>query len=73
LTDVLAEAGDLAGAEGVCADGLARSRDAGDLTNLASLLNRMAVLHVRAGRTEQAAAHLHEALQIAVRPACVRT
>ena len=39
LTDVLTEAGDLAAAERVCAAGLARSRDAGDLWNLALLLS----------------------------------
>jgi predicted ATPase/DNA-binding CsgD family transcriptional regulator/transcriptional regulator with XRE-family HTH domain len=67
LTEVLAEAGDLDGAEGVCAAGLARSRDAGDLYNLTALLVRMAVLEVRAGRPEQAAPHLQEALQIDLR------
>ena len=67
LTEVLAEAGDLASARRVCAAGLAQSRNAADLHNLASLLVRMAVLDVRAGSPHQAAAHLHEALQIAVR------
>ena len=67
LTDVLIRAGDLAAAERVCAAGLAQSRDAGDLWNLASLLPKMATLDLQAGRAEDAAAHLREALQIAVR------
>ena len=67
LTDVLTEAGDLAAAERICAAGLARSRDAGDLQNLAGLLTQMAILDLQAGRVEDAAAHLREALQIAVR------
>jgi Tetratricopeptide repeat len=64
---VLAEAGDLDGAQSVCATGLARSRNAGDLYNLTALLVRMAVLDVRAGRPEEAAVHLQEALQIDLR------
>ena len=67
LTGVLTEAGDLAAAERICAAGLARSRDAGDLWNLAGLLPKMATLDLQAGRAEDAAAHLREALQIAAR------
>ena len=67
VTVVLIEAGDLAAAERVCAAGLARSRDAGDLWNLADLLTQMAILDLQAGRVEDAAAHLREALQIAAR------
>jgi len=67
LAQQLAEAGDFAAAERVCADGLAASRDAGDLVNLQSLLARMADLDLRAGRTEDAAAHLEEAFQLALR------
>ena len=67
MTTVLTEAGDLAAAERSCAAGLARSRDAGDLRNLASLLTQMAILDLQAGRVEDAAAHLREALQIAAR------
>ncbi len=66
LTDVLIHAGDFA-AERVCADALAASQDAGDLANLPTLLARMALLELRAGRAENAAAHLREALQIALR------
>jgi tetratricopeptide (TPR) repeat protein len=43
-TDVLTKAGDLAAAERSCAAGLAQSREAGDLRNLARLLTRMAML-----------------------------
>jgi predicted ATPase/DNA-binding CsgD family transcriptional regulator len=71
LSDVLTEAliavGDLAAAEGVCAEGLARCRDAGDLMNLGLLLTKMTMLDVQAGRIEDAAAHLREVLQIALR------
>ena len=46
---------------------LAACRDAGDLMTLQSLLARMAELDLQAGRTEDAAAHLREALQLALR------
>ena len=42
----------------------ARSRDVGDLRNLAALLIQMAVLEIRSGGTTGATAHLREALQI---------
>ena len=64
---MLIEAGDLAAAERICAAGLARCRDVGDVQHLAELLIRMASLDLQAGRTENAAAHLREALQTAVR------
>ena len=67
LAGVLITAGELAAAEGPCASALARSRDAGDLRNLAALLARMPMLDLRAGRTGDAAAHLREALQITER------
>ena len=67
LTSVLTAAGDLAAAERICAAGLARSREAGDLQNQARLLTQMANLDLQAGRFDDAAAHLREALQIAVR------
>ncbi len=67
LVQVLIEAGDLAAAERVCAAELARSRDAGDLRNQAVLLPKMAVLDVRAGRVQDAAAHLGQGLQLALR------
>jgi DNA-binding CsgD family transcriptional regulator len=64
LTAALIDAGDLAAAERSCAAGLARSRDVGDLGTLVRLLIRMATLDRRAGRIEEAAEHLREALQI---------
>ena len=67
LTKCLAKAGDLAAAGRVCADGLARSREAGDLRNRGALLTKMAELDMRAGRVEDAAAHLREALQATAR------
>ena len=67
LAIALAEAGDLAAAERACADALARSREAGDLQSLPTLLDTMARLDLQAGRVQDAAAHLHEALQIIVR------
>ena len=67
LISALTEAGDLAAAEDICAAGLAPFRDAGDPWALAALLTLMAILDLRAGRTEDAAAHLREALQINLR------
>ena len=67
LTGALIIAGDLAGADEVCAGGLARSRDAGDVVNQWSLLPDMVFLDVHAGRLGDAAAHLREELQLAVR------
>jgi tetratricopeptide (TPR) repeat protein len=67
LTFVLTEAGDLAAAEHVCAAGLTRARDAGDLGSQTLLLIRLAMLDLEAGRAGSAAAHLREGLQIAVR------
>jgi predicted ATPase/DNA-binding CsgD family transcriptional regulator len=67
LTDVLIAAGDVGAAEEMSAAGLAVSRDVGSVEDLASLLNLMAVLDLRAGRTGDAAAHLREALQVELR------
>ena len=67
LTGVLIAAGELADAERVCAAGLAWSREAGDVGNQADLLPMLAMLEVQAGRLQDAAAHLHAGLQIAVR------
>ena len=67
LTMVLTAAGELAAAAGICAAGLASSRDAGDLYALAALLTLMATLDLRAGRAADAAARLREALQINLR------
>ena len=64
LAGVLAEAGDLAAAGQACAAALAEARDAGDMYNLHGLLPIMADLDLRAGRTAEAAARLHEAAQV---------
>src|SRR5215469_13715828 len=67
LTSGLIEAGDLAAAERVCAAGLAQARDAGDLQSLTRILTPLARLKLRAGRLDEAAGHLREALQISTR------
>jgi predicted ATPase/DNA-binding CsgD family transcriptional regulator len=67
LTSVLIEAGELAAAERVCAAGLAGARDAGDLSSLGNLLEKIVVLDLVSGRFEDAAAHLREGLQTALR------
>ena len=67
LTTVLIEVGDLAAAERMCAAGLAGARDAGDLWSLGNLLEKMVVLDLSSGRFEDAASHLREALQTALR------
>ncbi|MGH3176888.1 MAG: response regulator transcription factor, partial [Streptosporangiaceae bacterium] len=64
---ILTEAGELAEAEQACAVGLASCRDVGDLANLSSLLWHQAILDLRAGRAADAAAHLREQLQVAMR------
>ena len=67
MIGALIEAGDLAAADSACAAALARCRDTGDLLNLPCLLMVMADLDVQAGRFQDAAAHLREGLQIAMR------
>ena len=67
LATALTAGGDLAAAERICAAGLARSREVGDMWNLLGLLPKMVILDLRAGRIEDATAHLREALQIAAR------
>ncbi len=67
LTHVLTASGDLAAADRICAAGLAQARDAGDLQNQARLLTKMAILDVQEGRIQDAAAHMREAFQIALR------
>jgi DNA-binding CsgD family transcriptional regulator len=67
LTTVLIPAGDLAAAERICASALAEARDAGDLWSLGNLLEKMVVLDLSTGRYEDAAAHLREGLQTALR------
>jgi DNA-binding CsgD family transcriptional regulator len=58
------EAGDLAGAEEASAAALASCREIGDLANLGGYLRNKAILELRAGRADQAAAHLCELLTI---------
>jgi DNA-binding CsgD family transcriptional regulator len=67
LTSVLIAVDDLAAAERACAVGLASARDAGDLSSLGNLLEKLVVLDLIAGRYADAAAHLREALQTALR------
>jgi hypothetical protein len=67
LTLTLTTAGDLAAAGGVCAAALARSREAGDVINQWGLLPAMVNLELHAGRVRDAAAHLHEGIQLIVR------
>jgi DNA-binding CsgD family transcriptional regulator len=67
LTVALMQADDFAAAEPACAAALAASRDAGDLRNLPELLYQMVLLDLRAGRAGDAAAHLHEAIRLALR------
>jgi predicted ATPase/DNA-binding CsgD family transcriptional regulator len=63
----LIESGDLAAAGTAGAAALARCRDAGDLLNLPYMLGVMADLDMRVGHFQDAAAHLRDGLQIAVR------
>ncbi len=64
VTGVLTAAGDFAGADQICSAGIAKSRQAGDLLNLAPLLTKMTMLDLAAGRIDDAAAHLREALEV---------
>ena len=63
VTMILTETGDLAGAEQACAAGLASCREVGDLANLSGQLWNRTILDLRAGRADDAAAHLGEQLQ----------
>ena len=67
MTGALIDAGDLAAAESACAAALAGCRDTGNIVELPQLSMMMADLHVQAGRAQDAAAHLREGLQIALR------
>jgi predicted ATPase/DNA-binding CsgD family transcriptional regulator len=67
LATVLIEVGDLAAAERTCAAGLAGARDAGDLWSLGNLLEKTVVLDLISERYADAALHLREALQTALR------
>ena len=65
ITGVLTDAGDLPAAERAAAAALASCRDVGDMANLSGLLRHMTILDLRAGRLDEAAAHVREQLQIA--------
>jgi DNA-binding CsgD family transcriptional regulator len=67
MIGALTETGNLAAAERVCGQALAQSRDIGDMVDLSVLLMEMADLDMAASRFQGAAAHLREALQVAVR------
>ena len=67
LVTVLITVGDVAAAERTCAAGLASARDAGDLWSLGNLLEKMVVLDLGSERYTDAAVHLREALQTALR------
>jgi predicted ATPase/DNA-binding CsgD family transcriptional regulator len=67
LTTVLIDADEPAAAQRVCAAGLAGARDAGDLWGLGNLLEKMVVLDLGSGLYQDAAAHLREGLQTALR------
>jgi predicted ATPase/DNA-binding CsgD family transcriptional regulator len=65
VAGVLTEAGDLTAAERACAAALASCRAVGDQTGLCGVLWHLTILDLRTGRTDDAAAHLREMLQIA--------
>jgi DNA-binding CsgD family transcriptional regulator/tetratricopeptide (TPR) repeat protein len=67
LAGALIAAGDMIAADEVCAAGLARSRDVGDVISQWSLLPLQVVLDLQAGRVQDAAVHLREGLQVAMR------
>ena len=67
LAFMLVEAGDVAAGDRVCAETLARSRDVGDQWALAGLLPMMVNFDLMAGRIQDAAVHLRESLQLAMR------
>jgi non-specific serine/threonine protein kinase len=69
LAGALMEAGDLAAAEAACAVALAQARDVGDVQNQAILLSGTVTLDLAAGRLQDAAAHLREAIQLDTRTA----
>jgi predicted ATPase/DNA-binding CsgD family transcriptional regulator len=67
LASVLIPSHDVDAAERICTQGLAESRDVGDLWSQAKLLIAMVALELMADRTAVAAAHLREALQLSAR------
>jgi DNA-binding CsgD family transcriptional regulator len=67
MAGLTADTSEVAAAERVCAPQLAAARDAGDLWSLGNLLEKMVVLDLNSARFADAAAHLREALQSALR------
>lgn len=67
LATVLFESGDFDSARSVCVEAMARSREAGDLIDLATMLTIGAFLEDLAGNPAQARTYLHEALVVAAR------
>jgi predicted ATPase/DNA-binding CsgD family transcriptional regulator len=67
VAGVLIDAGDLAAAERACTTTLAACREVGDQVNICGVLRDLTILDLRTGRTDAAAAHLSELLQIVTR------
>jgi predicted ATPase/class 3 adenylate cyclase/DNA-binding CsgD family transcriptional regulator len=67
MIGALIDAGDLAAAESACAATLAGCRESGDLMSMPYLLMLLADLDIQAGRIQDAAAHLREGTQAAMR------
>ncbi|MGH3271108.1 MAG: hypothetical protein ACRDN1_18930 [Trebonia sp.] len=65
VAGVLIEAGDLAAAERACTTTLASCREVGGQVNLCGVRRDLTILDLRTGRTDAAAAHLRELLQVA--------
>ena len=65
LAAALMDAGEVTSAQGICADALARARDAGDLPDQAECLWLMAELERQTGRIDDASAHLRESIGLA--------
>jgi predicted ATPase/class 3 adenylate cyclase/DNA-binding CsgD family transcriptional regulator len=67
MIGALINAGDLATAESACGAALAGCRESGDLLSVPYLLMLLADLDIHAGRIQDAAAHLREGTQVAMR------
>ncbi len=67
MVAALVEAGELAAAESACVAAVARCRETGQVLALPQLLELIAEIEVEGGRFQDAATHLREGLQIALR------
>ena len=65
IAGALTDAGDLSAADQACTAALASCREAGDVATLGGVLWQLTILDLRAGRFDDAAAHLSEQLHIA--------